>query len=93
LRPHHPIPRPGGATGRAKQRTVVLIHIKAKTLAPMATAPAVPPRTALAEALRMISPKDSCSVSSFFLGAAAPAGAGAGAGAGALADGALMVGD
>ena len=39
------------------KRTVVLIHIKAPTLAPMATAPAVPPRTALADALRKTSPK------------------------------------
>ena len=39
------------------KRTVVLIHIKAPTLAPMATAPAVPPRTALADAFRKTSPK------------------------------------
>ena len=37
--------------------TVVRIHISAPTLAPMATAPAVPPRIALAEALAMISLK------------------------------------
>lgn len=35
--------------------TVVRIHINAPTLANMATAPAVPPRTALAEALFMTS--------------------------------------
>ena len=35
--------------------TVVLIHIKQATLAPIAHAPAVPPRTALAAALFMIS--------------------------------------
>ena len=39
------------------ERTVVRIHIKQATLAPMATAPAVPPRTADAEALAKISRK------------------------------------
>jgi hypothetical protein len=37
--------------------TVVLIHIRQATLAPMATAPAVPPLTADAPALLMISSK------------------------------------
>lgn len=40
------------------ERTVVRIHIKQATLAPMATAPAVPPRTADAEALAKISRKE-----------------------------------
>ena len=38
------------------ERTVVLIHIKAPTFSPMATAPAVPPRTADLAALSRISP-------------------------------------
>ena len=38
--------------------TVVLIHMRAATLAPMATAPAVPPRTAEAADLFMISLND-----------------------------------
>jgi len=41
--------------------TVVRIHMRAATLAPMAAAPAAPPRTALADALLMISRKDNCS--------------------------------
>lgn len=41
-------------------RTVVLIHMSAPTFMNMATAPAVPPRTALAEALSKISRKVGC---------------------------------
>jgi hypothetical protein len=37
--------------------TVVRIHMRAATFAPIATAPAVPPRSALAPALFMISEK------------------------------------
>jgi hypothetical protein len=43
------------STVNVLQLTVVRIHINAPTLANMATAPAVPPRTALAEALFMTS--------------------------------------
>ena len=40
---------------KKQERTVVRIHMRQATLAPMATAPAVPPRTADFAALSMIS--------------------------------------
>ena len=51
------IPRTPKAFYQIKSRTVVLIHIRQATLAPMATAPAVPPRRALAPAFDMTSRK------------------------------------
>jgi len=44
-----------------QEHTVVLIHMRQATLAPMAQAPAVPPRTALLAALSITCLKESSS--------------------------------